>query len=291
MVLLVVGALVVGVIAAVGGAVANQERIDRMWVSATLDPNGGPTVIHEVIDYNFGTSSNRHGLARRVPGLTTDATIHVSSPDAPAGIAAVIPLDVGGVPGVEIRVGDPNQTVSGPHRYVLDYTLATVDDGHRLAWDAVGTGWAVGIGKVEINVVAPYDLTSLQCQSGAAGSTAACAIDQAAPGRLFADVNSVSKGHGVTIRAVRGGALAAIPTPPAPPAQRPADPGARPGQAGGGRAHRRPAGRPRDLPARAPGRPRARRRRRCRRRGLGGWGDEHLRGAHGRQGPGGDGHH
>ena len=224
--LLFVGAVVVGVIAVFGAVVSNSERIDRMWVGATLDANGGPTAIHEVIDDNFGNSTNRHGLDRKIPGLGTDSVIHVSSPDAPAAIHRLDPVYVGGVQGIDMEIGDPNQTVSGHRRYLIDYALSTIDDGHKMAWDAVGTGWILNISKVEIHVVAPYDLTDVKCQTGTAGSTDPCTIKEVAPGHLVARVDSVAPGHGVTIRAVRGAALAAAPALPNAPTTLPPDPGA-----------------------------------------------------------------
>ncbi len=62
------GSLVTGCIAVFGVAIYNEERIDRMWVGAAVDVDGSGA-LHEVIDYNFGTATDRHGLLRRIPGL------------------------------------------------------------------------------------------------------------------------------------------------------------------------------------------------------------------------------
>lgn len=69
--------------------------------------------------------------------LTTSVAvaIEVSSPDAPG----VVDVSTVGTP--RIRIGDPQRTVRGLHRYILTYTLDGVVRGGRLAWNVVGTSW------------------------------------------------------------------------------------------------------------------------------------------------------
>ena len=52
-----------------------------------------------------------------------------------------------------IRIGDPGRTISGRHRYKVAYPLDNVAPEGRLAWDAVGTQWPVGVGNVEGRVL------------------------------------------------------------------------------------------------------------------------------------------
>ena len=223
---LVLGALVTGVLVAFGAFIYNEERVERMWVGASFDADG-TAALHEVIDYQFGSATDRHGLLRQIPGLTTSSPIVVTSPDAPAGINSDTPFVFdAGEQGIELKIGDANQTVSGEHRYVLDYRHDGLTDGSKVAWDAVGTGWDIGIEDTVIELVAPFALDDVRCQTGTRGSTAECDIDQPEPGHLRAHVTGLKDHHGVTIRAVRGDALAAAPALPAAPAAPPADPGA-----------------------------------------------------------------
>ena len=67
--LIVGGGLVAGGLAAFGAVVYNEERIERMWVGASFDADG-TAAVHEVIDYQFGNATDRHGLRRKIPGLT-----------------------------------------------------------------------------------------------------------------------------------------------------------------------------------------------------------------------------
>jgi hypothetical protein len=229
-VLAILGAgLLAGGVAAIGAAAYNEERIDRMWVGARLDADESGA-IHEVIDYNFGTATDRHGLRRVIPGLTPSSPFAVDSPDgAPDGIASITPTQSDGQLGVEIRVGDPARTVSGRHRYVLDYRLDATSlarEAPKLAWNAIGDEWTVDITEADVELVAPFTFTDVRCQLGETGSTDRCAYDEPEPGHLRVHVGKIPAGHGLTLRAVPGDALAAAPALPSPPTHRPPDPGA-----------------------------------------------------------------
>ena len=170
-ILLAVGAVVGGGIVAIGGAVGDGERIPQMWVGAELSAEGG-TQVTEAIDYDFGLVP-KHGIFRTIPGLAFDSVVTVASATAPDDIAGFTPVFIDGEPGMEVKVGDPNTTITGRHRYVLDYELprdVLLDAADTLAWDAVGTKWTVTIQRAEIHIVAPWELEDATCHVGTAGS-------------------------------------------------------------------------------------------------------------------------
>ncbi|MGK2950474.1 MAG: DUF2207 family protein, partial [Acidimicrobiales bacterium] len=219
-------ALVTGGATAIGGIAGDQERIPQMWVGVALT-EGAPAQVVEVIDWDFGLAFDKHGIIRDIPGLTTDTPVAVRSDSAPDGIAEKSTISTGGELGIRVRIGDPNVNVSGRHRYRLDYPHpGLVRSGGQLAWDAVGTGWPVPIGEVEVHVVAPWRFTSPTCAAGGAGSDDPCTIEEVAPGHLVATVSDLSAHEGVTVTARQGDAVASIPSLPAPPTTVPADPGA-----------------------------------------------------------------
>lgn len=221
-----VGALVGAAVTALGGAVSDHERIPQMWVGAELRDDGSSRVT-EVIDYDPGTASDRHGIVRRVPGLTVDTPVAVASNDAPADIATKTPFFFdGGEPGIEMRIGDANTTISGRHRYVIGYETDDLIDGGQLQWDAVGTGWELDIDQAEVQVVAPWRFVDPTCEVGTVGSTDRCEITQPEPGRLVATADALPTGNGVTVRATQGPRLEVAPALPAPPLTAPPDPGA-----------------------------------------------------------------
>ena len=225
-ILLGAGAIVGGGIVAIGSAVGDGERVPQMWVGAELSTEGG-TVVTEVIDYDFGLVP-KHGIFRTVPGLDFDSPVTVESATAPDDIASFVPTFIGGEAGMELKIGDPNITITGRHRYLLDYELprdVLLDTADTLAWDAVGTQWTVDIQRAEIHIVAPWELEGATCHVGREGTTGGCTLREVEPGHLVTEVEGLNPGDGVTVRAERGAALAATPNVPPPPVSAPADPG------------------------------------------------------------------
>jgi hypothetical protein len=222
--LLVAGGLAVAGLSAFGGLVSRSEQVDQFWVGAQLHPDGSAS-IDEVIDYDFGAlASDKHGIERKIPGLTADTPIQSSSPDAPGGINSVTPTTVDGQPGVDIRIGDATKTVTGHHRYLLAYDLPTVGQPD-LIFNALGDLTEFEIKASEVHVVAPWAFDHPTCVQGQ--DKHACTVRQVRPGELVADIGSLKAHEGVTLLAGRGAALPdGAPALPAPPASRPADTGA-----------------------------------------------------------------
>jgi hypothetical protein len=221
---LALGAVVTAAGSVVGGAIGDQERVTGMWVGAALEDDGGAGLV-EVIDYDFGLAA-KHGIFRTIPGLTTDSPVTVDSATAPDGIASRTSVVTGSEPGLELKIGDPNTTINGRHRYEIDYHLPDLAAGGHLDWDAVGTEWTVTLVQSEIHVVAPWEFTGLRCSKGTGGATGGCELTQPEPGHLVATIGSLDSGEGVTIEADQGAPLAAAPRLPAPPVDAPPDPGA-----------------------------------------------------------------
>ena len=97
----------------------------------------------------------------------------VDSPDAPAQYT----VDNNGSD-VSVKIGDPNQTVTGEHTYTLTYlvrgSLNAFADHDELYWNAVGDQWDVPIDQAAVQVTAPADVTRAACFAGPLGSTAPC---------------------------------------------------------------------------------------------------------------------
>lgn len=215
--LLALGGILDGVAAAVGARAGDAERVAALWAGAEV--RGGRARIVEVIDYDFGMES-RHGIYRELPGLVPGAPIIVHSPTAPDQVV----VNRNSQDQTSIRIGDPNRTVDGRHRYTIDYPLDTLTRDGKVAWDAVGTSWPVPIGDVEIHLVAPFRLDAVHCFRGEVGSRRPCSVRQTEPGHLVARVDRLDKGQGVTVEATAAGAIDP-PALPAPPKGRAHDPG------------------------------------------------------------------
>jgi Predicted membrane protein (DUF2207) C-terminal domain/Predicted membrane protein (DUF2207) N-terminal domain len=223
---LTAGTLAVGAVTFGAAFVAGkQEEVTRYWTSAVVADDGSAEIT-EVIDYDFGLDQ-KHGIFRWVPGLDPAAPITVSSPDAPdhTEVSQTFETDNEGVSvaGTNIRVGDPDRTISGERRYRIGYDLPDVRQGETVDWEAVGTGWEVDMKTVEVHLVTPFALESPLCVSGPAGSEDTCDIREVEPGHVVATVEDLGAHEGVSVEGTQGAAVEVAPAAPDPPAGRPAD--------------------------------------------------------------------
>ena len=131
----VAGSLFMGpllVLAGLMGGGTHEERFDaKQVVVSPVGPDG--VRIRETVDQDFGTY-DRHGYERVIPndfGAATDVEAYSSTAPDQVSVA-----DEGFQ--TRIRIGDPDTTIDGQHRYELSYTLpsAQVSTG-QLALDII----------------------------------------------------------------------------------------------------------------------------------------------------------
>ncbi len=202
--------MAVGVAAIIGAVAGDTERITGYWVGGRL-LDDGTLEVTEVIDFDFGATA-RHGIDRDVPGLGTDAPVEVDSPTAPDSFRLI---DLGRE--TRIRVGDPNTTITGRHRYTIRYPLTTVSAPEPLFWNAIGTEWDVSISGTEIHLVLPYEDAGLSCSKGTSGDRGGCTATQVEPGHVVVKPGKLGANEGVTVGVTPGPTLATPPVlPPAP---------------------------------------------------------------------------
>lgn len=197
----------------IAGDGQHAERFEAKQIVVT--PSGADGVrLHEVVDIDFG-NERRHGYIRRVPvdfGQPSD--IVGSSPDAPAAVGELPEMNtVTGEYEVAIRLGDPQTTVVGQHRYELAYTLpdAQLSSG-SLALDIIGNQEVLETGRFEV-VVAGMELANPTCNVGAFGATGGCTLER--DGDVYrAVISPLLAGQGLTI----GGTVTKIFEPSSVPA-------------------------------------------------------------------------
>ena len=189
------------VLAGVMGGGVHDERFDAKQVLVTSAGDG--VRLRETVDQDFGTTQ-RHGYERIIPndfGEPTDVV--VSSPDAPDQTSIT---DMGSR--TRIRIGDPDSTISGQHRYLLSYTLpdAQLSTG-ALALDIIDPGEELETGRFEV-VLAGFELADTTCNVGGFGDVGGCELVR--DGDLYRVVfEPLSAGDGITV----GGSIVAITTP------------------------------------------------------------------------------
>lgn len=210
---LVLAAVIVGVIAIIGAVIGDTERIGAYWMHAEIDETTTVEVV-EVIDYDFGYVSRR-GILRQIPDLPPTNRFRVESPTAPDDL-----LVQSWWLGTELRVGDPNVTITGRHRYRIDYPHDGLIIGDQFAWNAVGDGWDVSAHDVEVHITSARELTDLRCDTGETGAEGGCEIVLVGPGHAVATHDEVSPGRFLTVRATLGAPIVppviAAPSGPAP---------------------------------------------------------------------------
>jgi hypothetical protein len=215
------GVVLAGVGGLLGGLPAHTERIDAVWTSATVAADGSAQVVEQV-DWDFGLSTDKHGIYRDIPDVPSDMPFTVDS-DAPHQVT----LGVSDEGGPRYYIGDANTTVSGEHRYVIRYDLPGVVRDRVLDWETYGNRWKFDVSEAEVHLVTPFVLDDAACYVGTPAAPRSCDGDmtEVEPGHLVVRREDVKAGEGISVEGRQGAALAAAPTVPEPPTARPEDDG------------------------------------------------------------------
>ena len=176
--------LATGALLATSGIARAQftEQIDGYDVSIELRTDGSLRIT-EIIDYDFGVTEH-HGIFRDVPTRvhyddTYDRVypLTVESVSASGGASADYTVEQDGSL-TRIKIGDPDETISGEHTYTIVYTVEGATNGFgdhdELYWNAIGDTWPVSIDDVTVNVEAPGAITDSLCFQGPERSTLPC---------------------------------------------------------------------------------------------------------------------
>lgn len=179
-----------GLLAFAGPAAADPEDVITSYHQAiTLDADG---TAHVVLDLtmDFGSSPNHGPFLTYVTKQEFDAThdrvyrysdVRASSPDAPAQV------DVQDDEGwIEIRIGDPDRTITGAHTYRVAYDVqgwvnpagypfpTGALDHDELYLNAIGSRFTVPLRDVQVTVTGPAAPTATTCYVGPQGSKQTC---------------------------------------------------------------------------------------------------------------------
>ncbi len=189
----------------------NAEEINSFVSDITLGSDG-TFVVSETIIYDFG-DVERHGIFRLIPTdhfqdtnkWFYDRLIEVD--------VIAVKLDSQLVPfeenhklnEIEVKIGDPDLTISGVHTYVIEYSvrggLSYYESGEvDIYWNATGDRWEVPISNAIVRVYDPEGITLSEssCYFGRTGSNEGCAYSLRDESVEFGPVNLVP-GEGLTI--------------------------------------------------------------------------------------------
>jgi uncharacterized membrane protein YgcG len=172
-------------------AYAADAQIDSFSINYEMQPSGVLTVT-ETIVWRFGSNSGRHGMQRdlviREPDPNSDqdfvygiSNIKITSPDP--GVATQFSSKTTESQGgreeeLNLRIGDPNQTISAPTAtYVISYevtgAMRTFSGYDELYWDGPGFGNPL-IKELKITATVPGGAQDATCFAGPPRSSTPC---------------------------------------------------------------------------------------------------------------------
>lgn len=196
---------VAGALLVLGALPAHAQ--DTGWVirgfEVVYDVSADGTVdVEERIAVDF-RSLDKHGIFRTIPVRFDYSETHlrVMEPeDIRVTGAPGTPVDVDvSRTGADLvlRIGDPDETISGAHEYRISYRLVGAlnrsDEHVELYWNVTGTGWDVPIELAAATVTAPR-IVEVACFAGYRGSTELC--DEAVVGGGGTTAHFVADGLG-----------------------------------------------------------------------------------------------
>ncbi len=146
--------------------------------------NDASITVTETVQADFFAA--KHGIYRNIPvwydnetgaGVSLPAEVTVvtrNGDDEPYATS----IQDGRI--LEIKIGDPDKTITGGQTYVITYTAKAVvnffEDYDELYWNATGVDWEVPLQTVattvRLDAQVPKDQLRVKCFTGALGSTA-----------------------------------------------------------------------------------------------------------------------
>lgn len=167
----------------------------------------------ERIDYSF--DGEKHGIFRYIP------TVH-SDPASSLFKERYLDIAVEGVTldgepvlfeksregeNLFLRIGDPDATISGTHRYEISYTVAggisyEENGGAELYWNVTGNEWKVPMRYAEATVSSPDGVLLVNqraCYRGYEGEAHSCAQELAQDGSVRFSATLLNTGEGLTV--------------------------------------------------------------------------------------------
>jgi uncharacterized membrane protein YgcG len=168
-----------------------SEQITDYTVTIVIHGDSSLSITEDIA-YDFG-SAERHGIFRDIPTTlrydsTHDRSYRIEDIEVSASDGTPDEFDVERVDGgvTRIRIGDPDRTIRGEHRYHIEYrvegAMNAFADHDELYWNAIGTNWASPITQanatVRVEPGLPTGALQVACFAGSEGSSLPCASAQ-----------------------------------------------------------------------------------------------------------------
>lgn len=190
----------------------SAEQINEFTSIIDIQKNGQIRVEERIV-YDF-SSLYRHGIYRYIPYIKTNKEgkkfkmdINLLSVVDESGSAYRYSTTRDGRK-LNIKIGDPNSTITGVHQYVITYTvsgaLTYFSDHDELYWNATGNDWIVPIlsAGVAVNFPETVELNNITktCYTGALGSNSQqCLATFEDSQWVFRSTGVLNSGQGLTV--------------------------------------------------------------------------------------------
>ncbi len=193
-------------------AQTSNESVTSFDAAIAIQEDGS-FLVTETILYDFG-NTRHHGIYRDIPyAYERNGTKYKTRMDVLSvedGTGQAWPYTVSRWSGnVSIKIGDPDEYVTGEQEYVVTYSVQRAinyfDDHDELYWNVTGNEWAVPIYSASTTVTMPQSLADDQwqvaCYTGYLGSQDSdCTYSLAGNDSLvFQSDDYLSTGEGLTI--------------------------------------------------------------------------------------------
>ncbi|NIT03598.1 DUF2207 domain-containing protein [Candidatus Saccharibacteria bacterium] len=178
---------------------AQESWVIESFNSEIFIPKNGKVQVVETIEVDFSVA--KHGIFRTIPTQGIKFRLGEVKQD---GTRAITDVDTSSER-VTVRIGDPDVTISGKHKYEIEYEVGKVitrfDDHDELYWDVTGTEWGVSIRKASATVALEGTVVqNVVCYTGRFGSQARdCSAVVIGGEGEFVTVGALSAREGLTV--------------------------------------------------------------------------------------------
>lgn len=188
-------------------ALAQETWVINDFQSDIVIAQDGAVVVSETLLVDFG-NNQKHGIIRVLPyryedeqGKSTytrveDITVMQDGRKAEIDITKENQY-------ISIRIGDPEETITGKHRYEIRYMVAGVlrafEGFDELSWNVTGNGWEVPIASARATVRVPATILQTACYEGPYGSRTPCATNTTQSQTVSFSSTNLSSGEGLTV--------------------------------------------------------------------------------------------
>lgn len=170
------------------GFFITEVRADEGWVidsfhSEIKIQENGIVDITEKISVDF-SGLQKHGIYRDIPYVYQESTGNKTYTDV-----EIVDVSADNVfaeqkvtrnnSNIQIKIGDPDTTISGKHTYLIHYKVAgvlrNIGETDELYWNVTGNDWNVPITNATATVALPSgQIVQVACYQGEIGSSQSC---------------------------------------------------------------------------------------------------------------------